>query len=172
MLEKIQARAVLRVRHERRRDYDEKRGLWLYERLDEDEEYGNILTNAGRVTIHSYVYGTTAQRAAAGLSSGLNFIGLSNNASSPAAGDSTLAGELTTDGLQRVQGTVALPTGTGTITQVSHQFTFTGGGTQAVQKTALFDHVSAGNMAHEILFSQRTLSTSDTLTLVFVVTLT
>jgi hypothetical protein len=168
----IQARATLRIRHERPYDYDEARGLWLYERLDEDEEYGNILTNAGRVTIHTYVYGTTAQRTAQNLAAGLNFIGLTNDPVAPIATDTLLTAELTTDGLQRVLGAVSLPTGVGTITQVQNVFTYTGGGTQAVQKTALFDAASGGNMAHEILFTQRTLATSDTLALIFSITLT
>ena len=171
-LEQIKARATLRVRHERPYDFDEKRGLWLYKRLDEDEEYGNILTNVGRVTIHTFVYGTTAQRTAHSLGDGLHYIGLSNDSASPAPGDTVLAAELSTNGLQRVLGAVTLPTGSGTITQVQNQFTYSGGGTQAVQKTALFDAISSGNMAHEILFTQRTLATADTLTLVFSITVT
>lgn len=171
-LANIQARATLRIRHERPYDYDKARGLWLYERVDEDEEYGNILTNAGRVTIHTYVYGTAGQRATGGLADGLNFIGLSNNGVAPAAGDTALTAELTTDGLERVLGAVTLPTGVGTITQIQNVFTYSGGGTQGVQKTALFDAISAGNMAHEILFTQRTLATADTLTLIFSITLT
>lgn len=171
-LANIQARATLRIRHERPYDYDEARGLWLYKRLDEDEQYGNILTNGGRVTIHTYVYGTTAQRTTQGLSAGLNFIALTNDAVAPNPSDGALTDELTTNGLQRVLGTVSLPTGVGTITQIQNVFTYSGGGTQGVQKTALFDALSAGNMAHEILFTQRTLATADTLTLIFSITLT
>lgn len=167
----VKARATLTLRHQRPYDYDEARGLWLYKRLDEDEEYGNIITNVGRVTIHTFVYGTPAQRTSAELGSGLNFIALSNSGTAPAAGDTELTGELTTDGLQRALGTVSLPTGSGSITQIQRQFTYTGGGSQGVQKTALFDALSSGNMAHEILFTQRTLATSDTLTLTFAITL-
>lgn len=168
----IQARATLKIRHERRCDFDTARGLWLYERVDDDEEFHNILTNAGRVTIHTFLYGTTAQKTSANLGVGLHFVGLSNDAAAPAAGDTSLTGELSSDGLQRAQGTVLLPTGAGTITQIQRQFTYAGGGTQPVQKTALFDAVSAGHMAHEILFTQRVLATSDTLTLQFSLTVT
>lgn len=171
-LANIQARATLKVRHERPYDYDDSRGIWLYKRLDEDEEYGNILTNGGRVTIHTYIYGTAAQRTAQELGEGLHFIALTNDGVAPNPSDGTLTGELSTNGLERVVGEVSLPTGVGTITQIQNVFTYSGGGTQAVQKTALFDASSAGNMAHEILFTQRTLATSDNLTLIFSVTLT
>jgi hypothetical protein len=172
LLAQIKAKARLRVRHERPYDYDDARNLWLYRRVDDDEEYGNILTDDGRVSIHTLVYGTSAQKITASLGAGLHFIGLSNDATSPAAGDTTLTAELATNGLQRAIGTVTLPTGSGAITTVQKQFTYAGGGTQGVQKTALFDAVSSGNMAHEILFTQRTLATSDTLTMTFSITLT
>lgn len=170
-LENIQAHATLRVRHERPYDYDDTRGLWLYKRMDADEEYRNIITNRGRIALHSFIYGTAAQRTTADLGSGMHYIGLSNNSTTPAATDTTLASELATNGLSRTLGTVSLPTGTGTITQIQNQFMYSGGGTQGVQKAALFDHVTAGNMAHEIVFAQRTLATSDTLTLIFSITL-
>lgn len=167
----IQARATCRIRHERAYDYDKRRGIWL-RRLESEEEVGNILTDAGRRTLHTFIYGTAAQRTSASLGAdGLSYIALSNDAGSPAAGDTALTGELSGSGLDRVMGTVTLPTGSGTITTVSNQFTFTGG-TQNVQKTALFDAASGGNMAHEILFTQRTLNTSDTITITFQITLT
>ena len=169
----IQARAILKVRHERPYAYDEARGVWLFKRLDDDEEYGNILTNRGRVTLHTYIYGTAPQRAAQELGSGFNYIGLSNSGVVPNPSDTALAGELSSNGLERVQGTVSLPTGPGTITLVQRVFTYTGGGTQSVQKTALFDAPAGGNMAHEILFTPpRVLATADTLTMVFSITLT
>lgn len=172
MQQLITARALLKIRHNRAIDFDEKLGIWVYAK-GEEEESGNILTDAGRVTLHTFVYGTSAQRITAGLGAGgLNFIGLSNNASVPAAVDTSLASELSGNGLSRVQGTVSLPTGSGIITSIQHIFTYTGGSSQGVQKTALFDAASGGNMAHEILFTPRTLATNDTLTLTFNITLT
>jgi hypothetical protein len=136
-----------------------------------EEKIGNLVTDAGRVAIHTYIYGTTAQRTSEGLSgTGFNYIALSNDGTAPAAGDTSLTGELSADGLGRAQGTVTLPTGSGTITTVENEFTYTGS-SQAVQKTALFDDSSGGKMAHEILFTQRTLSNGDTLTLTFSITL-
>jgi len=167
----IQARATCRVRHERAYDYDDDRGIWL-RHLESEEEVGNILTNAGRVVLHTFIYGTAAQRTSASLGpDGLSYIALTNDGTAPAAGDTTLTGELSGNGLDRAQGLVVLPTGAGTITTVSKQFTYTGGG-QDVQKTALFDAASVGNMAHEILFTQRSLATNDTITISFQITLT
>lgn len=168
--ESHQVRARCKIQHHVAYDYDEKRGLWLY-RLESEEEIGNLITDAGRRTVHTFIYGTAAQRVAASLGAdGLTYVALSNDGGSPAAGDTSLTGELSGNGLTRAQGTPTLPTGAGTITTVSKQFTYSGV-TQAVQKTALFDAASGGNMAHEILFTQRTLNTSDTITVTFQVTL-
>jgi len=166
----IHAHAICRVRHERAYDYDFKKKAWLYQ-LVSDEAVGNILTDAGRVAIHTYLYGTVAQRTAASLGvNGLGYIALTDDATVPAAGDTSLAAELSSDGLSRVAGTVTLPTGAGAITTISNQFTYTGGPPQGVQKTALFDAASGGNMAHEIAFTQRTLATNDTITVSFQIT--
>lgn len=170
--EDYRVRAVCKIRHERAYDYDEKRGIWL-RRLESEEEAGNLILDGGRVAIHTYIYGTSAQRVSAGLSgTGFNYIALTNDSSSPAAGDTTLASELVGNGLTRAQGTVTLPVGAGTITLVQHIFTYSGGSPQGVQKTALFDAAASGKMAHEILFTQRILNTNDTITLTFQITAT
>jgi hypothetical protein len=132
--------------------------------LDEQEAY-NLLLDGGRVALHTYIYGTTAQRASAGLGTGFNYIALSNDASAAAAGDTVLAAELTGNGLSRTQGLVLLPTGSGNQTVITHVFTYLGVSPQSVQKVALFDAASVGKMAHEISFTQRTLFTNDTLTI-------
>lgn len=164
-------RAKALIQHARAVDFDEKTGLWQYKIIDEQESH-NLILDGGRVAIHTYVYGTSAQRTAAGLSgTGFNYIALTNDSGAPAAGDTTLTGELTTDGLGRAVGTVTLPTGSGNQTTVAKTFTYTGGTSQAVQKTALFDASSAGKMAHELTFTQRTLFPSDTLTVTFTITL-
>jgi hypothetical protein len=161
--------AVLHVHVERAYDYDEKRGLWLYRQEAEDEDVHNTLTNTGRVQLHTQCYATASI-----LTNGFNYIALSNDAAAPAATDTALASELTGNGLDRVQGTVTLPTGSGNVTTIAHTFTYTGGGSQAMQKTALFTVTGppvAGVMNHEVAFTQRTLFTNDTLTLTFSITL-
>lgn len=161
-------RARALIQHERPYDFDEKRGIWM-RRLIDEQEASNIITDAGRVRIHTYLYGSVAQRAS--LGGGLNYIGLTDDAVVPAAADTALTGELTTDGLGRALATVTLPTGAGTQTSLQKVFTYTAAGPQGVQKTALFDLVAAGVMAHEIAFAQRTLFLNDTLTVTFAITL-
>lgn len=160
----IHARAKVRVHQERAYDYDERRGLWLYKQVDEDEESYNLILNAGRVQLHTFCYGTAAR------ANGFNYIGLTNDAAAPAAGDTSLTGELTLDGLGRTQGIVTLPTGASNITVITKIFTYTGV-SQGVQKTALFDSAAGGVMNHEITFTPRTLVTNDTLSVSFTITL-
>lgn len=166
-------RARATITHARAYDYDEKRGIWLTKVIDEQESH-NIVTDAGRRRIHTYLYGVGSQRS--GLGGGLNYIALSNDATAPAANDTVLAGEIpegvSTAGLARALATVTLPTGSGTQTVLQKIFTYTGvPGPQGVQKTALFDDATAGAMAHEIQFAPRTLFTNDTLTVTFAITL-
>ncbi len=161
----IRPGAVVRIHHERPYDYDEKRGIWLTRPVDEDEEVHNLITNVGRVQLHTYCYGTASR------TNGFNYIALSNDGNAPAATDTILAGEITNgDGLARTQGLVTLPVSNGNQTTIANTFTFAGA-SQAVQKTALFDASSSGNMNHEIQFTQRTLFTNDTLTVTFTLTL-
>jgi hypothetical protein len=155
-------RAKARITHQRPVDYDERTGIYTYRTIDECEGL-NILTDAGRVTLHTYLYGSAGQRAS--LGGGLNYIALSNDPAAPAAGDLTLPGELSGNGLSRALSTVTLPTGSGNQTILQYVFTYTGLVSQGIQKTALFDAPVAGNMAHEIPFPQRTLFTNDTLTI-------
>jgi hypothetical protein len=157
--------AILRVHVERALAYDEEKGLWLYQQVEEDELVHNLITNTGRVQMHTQLYATTGI-----LTNGFNYIAVSNDATAPAATDTVLAGEITTNGLARAQGNVTLPTGAGVSTTVSFTFTYTGASAQGVQKTALFTAISGGVMNHEIAFTQRTLNQNDQLTLTFTIT--
>lgn len=163
-------RAKVVVQQHRAYDYDEKTGLYQYQKVDEVEGF-NIVTDAGRVRIHTYIYGSAGQGQRTSLGGGLNYIGLTNNGTAPAAGDTTLASELSGNGLSRAQGSVTLPAGAGTSTTIQNIFTYTGVSSQGVQKTALFDASSSGTMAHEIQFPQRTLFQNDTLTVTYTITL-
>lgn len=166
-------RATATITHSRPYDYDEKRGLWVMQVIDRQEAL-NIVTDAGRRRIHTYLYGAGVQRT--GLGGGLNYVALSNDATTPAANDIVLAGEIVegvaTAGLGRALASVTLPTGSGTQTTIQKIFTYTGiPGPQGVQKTALFDAATLGTMAHEIQFAPRTLFTNDTLTVTFAIAL-
>jgi hypothetical protein len=162
-------KAAVRVHHEVAYDFDEKRGLYVYRQVDEDEVVYNLLTYVGRVQLHTQCYSTGSI-----LTNGFNWIGLTNDSSFENDTDVALAGEFTADGLQRQQGTVTLPTGSGNQTQIQKVFTYMGGGSQGVQKAALFTESGpppAGVMAHEVKFTQRILNPSDTFTVTYTITL-
>lgn len=158
-------RASVRIHHEVAYDRDET-GLWIRKAVDEDEVVHNLILDAGRVQLHTQCYATSGL-----LTNGFNYIALTDDSGAPAAGDTTLTSELAADGLARAQGAVTLPTGSGNQTTIEKVFTYSGGGTQGVQKSALFTAASVGVMAHEVAFVQRTLATSDTLTVTFTISL-
>jgi hypothetical protein len=166
------AKARVRIRHQRRDHFDEKRRLWVYKNVDDDEdiavptfeEVSNLLNNAGRVQAHTQCYATTSL-----LTNGFNYIGLSNDAGGAAAGHTALASEIAANGLSRAQGTVTLASGSGNQTTVDK--TFTASGTQSAQLTALFTAASVGVMNHEAAFTQRNLINTDTIQVTFTITL-
>ncbi len=127
----------------------------------------NLLTNGGRDEIHVDMYTTTSKSG-----SGFNYIGLSENASAPNASDTSLTGEITTNGLARIQATTrSHTTGTNTST-IQHTFTASGAFT-AVQKAALFDDAGPpvnGVMGHENTFTPVALQTNDQLQVTWTIT--
>lgn len=133
-----------------------------YDVLSEDENW-NVKTNVGCVFIHTQVYGSSPG------ANGLNYIALSNDTVTETSASTTLSTEITTNGLGRTQGTITLPTGSGTSTTVDK--TFTASGTQAAQKAALFTAASVGTMNHVLSFIQRSLIIGDTLQITFTLTI-
>ena len=93
-----------------------------------------------------------------------DYIALTTNATAPAAGDTTLTGEIATGGLARALGTYSHTNGT---TSYKISFTFTATATHtAVAKAGLFNASTAGTMAFEtMLSSTATLASGDTLTI-------
>jgi hypothetical protein len=124
----------------------------------------NLITDVGRRQYHKQCFGTSGL-----ATNGMNYIALSNDTVSEDASSTTLSTEIASNGLSRAQGTVTLPTGSGTQTTISKVFTATG--TQSAQKMALFDASSAGNMNHVLSFTQRNLISGDTLTITVTITL-
>ena len=164
-------RAALLIQHKRPQDLikDKITGLFMpdprsYKMVDEPEVVFNQITNTGRVQLHTQGYATTGM-----LTNGFNYIGLTNTAITPAAGDTTLSGEIAVNGLTRVQGTVTLATGAGNQTTIDKTFTATG--TQSCQAGALFTAISAGVMNHELTFTQRNLINLDTIQTTWTITL-
>ena len=158
-------RASCRISHKRPYDYDAATELFLYREVDEPEVVWNVITNVGRVFLHTQGYATTGIGA-----NGLNYIALSNDTLTETATSTTLSTEIAANGLSRAQGAVVLPTGAGTQTTVDKTFTCTTA-PQAAQKSALFTASAAGTMNHALAFTQRSLQVNDTLQVTFTITL-
>jgi len=166
-------RAQMVVTHRRPTDFlkDKVTGLFTlpdprsFKMVDEPEVVWNLITNPGRIFLHTQGYGS------AGLgSNGLNYIALSNDTLGETATSTVLSTEIAANGLSRAQGTVTLPTGSGNQTTVDKVFTCATA-PQAAQKSALFTLASAGTMNHVLAFTQRSLVISDTLQITYTITL-
>ena len=125
----------------------------------------NLLTNSGRDWMHAQVYTNTS----AGTR-GAGYIALTTNTGAPAATDTTLTGEITTNGLARADASTKTHSSGTNSTTIQHTFTASGTHT-AVQKAALFNAASSGYMAHVNTFTPVTLQSSDTLQVTWTVTL-
>lgn len=137
-----------------------KAGIWQY--LDILKP--NLLTNGGRDFIHAQSYTNTS----AGTQ-GANYVAVTVDTGAPAAGDTTLTGEIATGGLARALSTPAHSAGTNTSTLT---ITFTASATHtAVQKAGTFNAASAGTMVHENTFTSTNLVSGDQLALTWTMTL-
>lgn len=133
----------------------------------------NLVTDAGFDFISSALSNTAAQPASC------NYIALASDSSNGGVGtvavtDTTIASsgtgstEIAANGLSRAIGTYAHTGGTKVYT-VSKVFTATG--TQASNKTGLFNAAAAGTMCYEVLYTAVTVNNNDTLTVTWTVTL-
>lgn len=121
----------------------------------------NLITDAGIDAVATAHQGT-AFRA--------DWMAVSNNATAPAATDTTLAGELSTNGFDRDNSTYAHTPGAATLTLTS---TWTATGTVAsIHKMGLFTANAAGTLVYTTAFSvdasvtaDDTLEVTDTITL-------
>lgn len=124
-------------------------------------ESTNLRTNGG-ADFQADVMGKTTQPAPA------QYIALTVNTGAPAAGDTTLTGEIATGGLSRAQGAYAHTNGTTSYTITN---TFTASATHtAVHKAGLFNASSSGTLVFETnLSSDVSLVSGDTLTITWTV---
>lgn len=123
-----------------------------------DKEH-NLLTNNGRDEFHKQCYTNTS----AGTR-GYGYIALTESVITPAAADTALSGEITTNGLGRTDaGTKTHSTGTNS-TLIEHTFTASGSFT-SVLASATFNASSGVTMGHEANFGtgSGTLISGDTL---------
>ncbi|MEN6535519.1 MAG: hypothetical protein ABFD89_17780 [Bryobacteraceae bacterium] len=130
----------------------------------EPEVVKNLITNAGRIFLHTQCYST-----ASGVAGGLCYIALSNDTLTETAASTTLSTEIAANGLARAQGTVTLPTGSGTSTTITKTFTCITN-PQASQKAALFAASSAGTMCHVLSYAQKSLAVGESLAVTFTIT--
>lgn len=125
----------------------------------------NLLTTDGLDEFHQTMYLDTVAS-----QTGFNFIALTSNTSAPAIGDTVLTGEITTGGLIRILATTRTHTDDTNVSTIEHTFTATAIHTD-VQKSGLFDLVTAGVLSHENTFIVATLQINDTLKITWTLTL-
>lgn len=128
----------------------------------------NLTTDAGKSWMADQLYKNTA----AGTR-GAGFIASTESVITPAVGNTTLTGEIATNGLTRTDAiTKTWTSGTNTAL-VEHTFTATGSFT-SVLASALFNASSAGTMPHIANFStgSGTLVANDTLKISWSITIT
>lgn len=127
----------------------------------------NLLTDGGRDAMHNALYvDTTATQV------GFNYIGLSTNTGGADATHTSLAGEITSGGLERAVATTKSHSGGSNTTTLAETFTATTTHT-AVQLSGLFDssNTSTSTMGHEATFTPASLENADTLTVTWTLTL-
>ncbi len=131
------------------------------------QDIKNLLTTSGRDFFHNQDYTNTS----AGTKGG-NAIALSLDATDPAAGDTTLVGEITADGLTRVQASTISHTIGTNVTTLENTFTATAPFV-ALHKSGLFNQDTiGGQMTHASEFtSDVTLAIGDTITVTWTLTL-
>ena len=106
------------------------------------------------------------------LARDLNYVGVTANSTAPALTDSTLVGEITGGGLARVQASTIMQVGTTSTIEISHTFNNITAQHDDVQKAALFDAATGGNMGHIDAFdAPTTLVAGDELTVEWTIVL-
>jgi len=119
----------------------------------------NLRVNAGINWQYNQMAGSTAAVC--------DYIALSNAAVTPAATDTTLSSEITSNGLARALGTATHSSNATSYTLVN---TFTATATQAAQAAGMFNNSSAGTLCFENTFTQASLVANDTLTVTWTIT--
>jgi hypothetical protein len=127
----------------------------------------NLLTNAGKDFFFQQCYKDSGLGA-----NGTYFVGVTTTAITPAVGDTTLSGELSTNGFSRAAGTYAHTAGQTTTTVT---ITYTASGVPSpntVQGGALFTAASSGTMSHIFIFTSTAFAINDQLQLIITITFT
>lgn len=135
-------------------------GDWSY--LCKDKH--NLFVNAGRDFLSAQMFTNTS----AGTR-GAGFIALTENGTAPAASDTTLTSEISTNGLERADATTKSHSAGATTTVIEHTFT-AGAAFSTVQKSGLFNAASSGTLVCENTFTSTALSTNDQIKITWTIT--
>jgi len=129
------------------------------------ENQHNLLTNGGRDFFHQQCYKDSGLGTA-----GTAWVAVTTTAVTPAAGDTTLSGEMTTLGFARALGTYAHTAGTNATTNT---VTYTATGTATnVQASGLFNQLAVGGtLSHEATFTATSFVSGDQLGLTWTLNL-
>lgn len=127
----------------------------------------NLLTIDGRDAMHDALYVDTSATQV-----GFNYIALSTNTGGADETHTSLAGEITSGGLERAIATTKSHSAGANTTTLAETFTATTSHT-AVQLSGLFDssNTSTSIMGHEATFTPASLENADTLTVTWTLTL-
>lgn len=122
-------------------------------------------TNAGADWQSSVMFNAAAAGAGTGTQRPADYIAVSESTTAPAAGDTTLTGELAGNGWTRAQGTYAHTAGTNVAT-ITRAFTSADPTTRTIAKVAVFNAATGGTMAFVSLLSPTaTMVSGDSLTI-------
>jgi len=131
----------------------------------------NLGTTVGQDLLHRVLYTNTAGDASG---FGANYVALSTNAGGASAAHTSVAGEITANGLQRVIADTKTHTGGTNTTTIQEVFTASGTHTN-VQLTGLLNNTVASGVSvlvHEATFTATTLASGDELQVTWTITST
>jgi hypothetical protein len=120
-----------------------------------DQVSHNLRVNAGVNWQYNQMAGTTAAVC--------TYMALSNDSGAPAAGDTALASEITSNNLARANAT---PAHSSNATSYTLTYTWTANGNQSVQKEGVLNAATSGTLCFEDSFSQVNMNSGDTLQVV------
>jgi hypothetical protein len=126
----------------------------------------NLLTNNGRDLFHAQCYTNTS----AGTR-GSGFMAVSADVGSPAAGDTTLTGELSTNGYTRADATTKQHSAGTNSTLIEHTYTAATAATTGIRRVGLFNASSGVTLTHSNTFTNADTQVGDTLKVSYTVNL-
>lgn len=133
-------------------------------KLISEETINNLIVNAGKAAVAGLIGAT-------GWVAAFTYLALGSNNTAPAAGQTALSTEITTNGWQRAAATVSRVTTTVTNDTLQLVKVFTATGALTVEEVGIFNASSSGDMLGRALTGTKTLASGDTLTVTYKVVL-